>query len=151
MNTTSDFPTTFQCVLCFNSQFYGWGCHGLTAITYDSQLLHGGLWGNGTQQGGIQAHLLVPLFWHHIHDVLMDQNNWMTSLTTSTAIHPNIQCTMETESDDHLPFLDTNTYITPDDYLGHTIYRKPTHTNLYLNGKLHHYLANKHSVLSILA
>ena len=33
---------------------------------------------------------------------------------------------------------------------GHKVYRKPTHTNLYLHQKSHHHPANKHSVLSSL-
>ena len=37
-----------------------------------------------------------------------------------------------------------------DGSLGHKVYRKPTHTNLYLHQKSHHHPANKHSVLSSL-
>jgi hypothetical protein len=40
---------------------------------------------------------------------------------------------METESEGHLPFLDLNIYRRPDGSLGHRVYRKPTHTNLYLS------------------
>jgi hypothetical protein len=35
-------------------------------------------------------------------------------------------------SEGHLPFLDIDIYKRPDGSLGHTVYRKPTHTNLYL-------------------
>ena len=35
-----------------------------------------------------------------------------------------------------------------DGSLGHKLYRKPTHTNLYLQQKSHHHPANQHSVLS---
>jgi len=34
--------------------------------------------------------------------------------------------------------------------LGHKVYRKPIHTNLYLNQLSHHHPANKQSVLSSL-
>jgi hypothetical protein len=37
------------------------------------------------------------------------------------------------------------------DLWGHTVYRKPTHTNLCLNAKLHHNPANKPSVLANLS
>jgi len=37
-----------------------------------------------------------------------------------------------------------------DGSLGHRVYRKPTHTNLYLHQKSHHHPANKQSVLSSL-
>jgi hypothetical protein len=45
-------------------------------------------------------------------------------------IHQNIQFTMETERDGHLPFLDIDIYRRTDGSLGHRVYRKPTHTNL---------------------
>ena len=37
-----------------------------------------------------------------------------------------------------------------DGSLGHKIYRKPTHTNLYLHPNSHHHPANKHPVLASL-
>jgi hypothetical protein len=37
------------------------------------------------------------------------------------------------EENNHLPFLDIDIYKRPDGTLGHIVYRKPTHTNLYLN------------------
>jgi hypothetical protein len=40
---------------------------------------------------------------------------------------------METDSEGHLPFLGLDIYRRPDGSLGHKVYRKPTHTNLYLN------------------
>jgi hypothetical protein len=40
---------------------------------------------------------------------------------------------METGSEGHLPFLGSYIYRRPDGSLGHKEYRKPTHTDLYLN------------------
>jgi hypothetical protein len=57
---------------------------------------------------------------------------------------------METEKDGHLPFLDIDIYRETDGCLGHKIYRKPTHTNLYLQQNSHHNPANKQSVLTSL-
>jgi hypothetical protein len=57
---------------------------------------------------------------------------------------------METESEGHLPFLDLDIYRRPDGSLGHKVYRKPTHTNLYLNVKSHHHPSNKQAILSTL-
>jgi len=37
-----------------------------------------------------------------------------------------------------------------DGFLGHKIYRKPTHANLYLHQNSHHHPANKHSDLASL-
>jgi len=50
--------------------------------------------------------------------------------------NPNIQFTVETETYSHLPFLDTDTHRRLYGSLGHTVYRKLTHTDLYMNDKL---------------
>lgn len=47
----------------------------------------------------------------------------------------NIKFTMEIDNDKMLPFLN----------VGHTVYRKPTNTNIYLHAILHHYSAQIHS------
>jgi len=65
-------------------------------------------------------------------------------------IHPKIQFIMETNSNSHLPFLDIDIYRRPDGSMGHSVYKKPTHTDLYLNVESHHHPTNKHPVLSIL-
>ena len=49
-----------------------------------------------------------------------------------------------------LPFLDINIYRKLDGSLGHKVYRKPTHTNLYLQQNSHHHPAHKLSVLTSL-
>ncbi|PNF33864.1 hypothetical protein B7P43_G07226 [Cryptotermes secundus] len=57
---------------------------------------------------------------------------------------------METETEGHLPFLDIDIYRRPDGSLGHRVYRKSTHTNLYLNAAFHHHPSNKQAALSTL-
>jgi hypothetical protein len=57
--------------------------------------------------------------------------------------------TAETERDGHHPS-SMLTYRKPDDPWGHRVYRKPTHTNLYLNADYHHHPSNKQAVLSTL-
>jgi hypothetical protein len=74
----------------------------------------------------------------------------MDFLNHLNGIHNNIQFTMEIEEEDHLPFLDIDIYRKMDGSLGHKVYRKPTHTNLYLHQSSHHHPANKHSVVSCL-
>jgi hypothetical protein len=54
---------------------------------------------------------------------------------------------MEIEEKGHLPFLDIDVYRKMDGSLGHKVYRKPTHTNLYLHQSSHHHPANKHCPL----
>ena len=47
----------------------------------------------------------------------------------------------------HLPFLDIEIYRKTDGSLGHRVYRKPTHTSLYLHQNSHHQIANNQSLL----
>ena len=71
-------------------------------------------------------------------------------LTHMNGLHPNIRFTMEIEKDGELPFLDILVYKKQNGGLGHKVYRKPTHTNLYLNGGSHHHPAQKQAVISSL-
>ena len=64
--------------------------------------------------------------------------------------HQNIQFTMEIEKDNSLPFLDIFIQRKEDGTLGHQVYRKPTHTDLYLNGLSHHHPSQKRAVISTL-
>ena len=50
-------------------------------------------------------------------------------------IHANIKFTVETEKDNHLPFLDVLITRTEDELINTTLYRKPTFTGLYMNFK----------------
>jgi hypothetical protein len=69
--------------------------------------------------------------WQHGPDNLKDFPHHLNS------IHQSIQFTMETESEGHLPLLHLDIYRRPDGSLGHKVYHKPTHTNLYLYAKSH--------------
>jgi hypothetical protein len=64
--------------------------------------------------------------------------------------HPNIKFTMEKENSGRLPFLDISIQRKKDGTLGHDVYRKPTHTDLYLNAESHHHPSQKNSVLCTL-
>jgi hypothetical protein len=55
----------------------------------------------------------------------------MDFLNHLNGLHNKIQFTMEKEEEGHLPFLDIDLYRKTDGSLGHRVYRKPTHTNLY--------------------
>jgi hypothetical protein len=73
---------------------------------------------------------------------------YLQYLNHLNGIHNKIQFTTEKEEEDgHLPFLDTDIYRKTDGSLGHKVYRKTTHTNLYLHQNLHHHPANKQSIL----
>ena len=66
------------------------------------------------------------------------------------SIEEKIQFTAENRADGSLPFLDTLVTVEEDGSLSTSIYRKPTHTNQYLQWDSHHSIANKYSVINSL-
>jgi len=84
------------------------------------------------------------VIWPHGLDKLQGFLDHLNSLQDK------IQFTIETEKDGHLPFLDIDIYRKIDGTLGHKVYRKQTHTNLYLQQSSHHHPAHKQSVLTSL-
>lgn len=84
------------------------------------------------------------VIWSHGVDKLK------TFLEYLNNIHPSIQFTMEVEVQGQLPFLDILVIKKPNGALGHTVYRKPTHTNRYLNAHSHHHPAQLQSVVNTL-
>jgi hypothetical protein len=81
------------------------------------------------------------VIWPHGQEKLTELLNHLNGL------HNNIQFAIEKEEEGHLPFLDIDVYRKTDSSLGHRLYRKPTHTNLYLHQNSHHHPAHKQSVL----
>lgn len=57
---------------------------------------------------------------------------------------------MELKVDGKLPFLDILLIKKPDGTLCLMVFRKPTHTNLYVNSLSHHHPPQKHAALSTL-
>ena len=82
--------------------------------------------------------------WPHGEEELQNFLQYLNSL------HTNIQFTMETEKDDKLTFLDVLVKKKLDGLLGHTMYRKPTHTDLYLHANSEHHPTQKQAVMSTL-
>ena len=76
----------------------------------------------------------VSSFLHHLND-----------------IEPSIQFTCEIENDDcTLPFLDIQLVHNSDGTISTSVYRKPTHTDRYLDFSSHHPLTHKMSVVKTL-
>lgn len=73
-------------------------------------------------------------------DVFVDKLNSM---------YTSITFTVEQKKEGQLPFLDILINKHPDGSVGRTVYRKATHTELYLNKNSHH-PAQKHGVIKTL-
>jgi hypothetical protein len=83
--------------------------------------------------------------WQHGLDSLHEFLNHLNSL------HPRIKFTMELESNGKLPFLDVLVTKKESGSLGHSVYRKPTHTDRYLNATSNHHPSQKRALIKTLA
>ena len=66
------------------------------------------------------------------------------------SIEDTIQFTIEKESESHIAFLDVLISHRPDKTLTTTVYRKPTHTDKYLDFKSNHPIAHKLAIIQTL-
>ncbi|XP_015121008.1 uncharacterized protein LOC107043859 [Diachasma alloeum] len=74
-------------------------------------------------------------------------NQFLEFLNTQ---HPSIIFTMEIEQNGCLTFLDVSVRRNEGGTLGHQVYRKPTHTDRYLNATSYHHPSQKNSAISSL-
>ena len=96
-----------------------------------------------------------PRFWHRfVNDtfVIQKEVNKQDFLQHMNSVDPSIRFTMEdNKKDGSIPFLDTIVKPEPDGSLSITVYRKPTHTDQYLQWDSHHHLLAKFNVINTLS
>ena len=102
----------------------------------------------------MRQHCTPPSLWKRFVDdtfVILETTHKEEFFQQINGIEKKIQFTVEnTRADGSLPFLDTVVTAKEDGSLSTSIYRKPTHTNQYLQWDSHHSIANKYSVINSL-
>ena len=97
----------------------------------------------------------TPRFWHRYVDdtcVIHKEIHKQEFLQHIISVDPAIQFTVETNKEDQaIPFLDTIVKPEADGTLSITVYRKPTHTDNYLQWESQHHLSAKFSVIHTLS
>ena len=94
-----------------------------------------------------------PFFWkRYVDDVIsaVSGNEAERLLSHLNSVEPSIQFTLEREKDRNLPFLDLNVSRGVQGNLETSVYRKPTHTDKYLEVDAHHPICHKKSVAKTL-
>ena len=94
-----------------------------------------------------------PRIWDRYVDdtfTVLKRNSVESFITHLNSIHKDIKFTRETEKDGCLPFLDSLICRKEDGSLELKVYRKPTHTNQYLNFNSHHPLHQKIGIVHTL-
>ena len=96
-----------------------------------------------------------PRFWHRFVDdtfVIHKEVNKQNFLQHIKSVDPAIKFTVEDNKEDgSIPFLDIIVKPEADGGLSITVYRKPTHTDQYLQSDSHHNLSAKFSVINTLS
>jgi len=101
----------------------------------------------------INMYRVKPKVWlRYVDDIfsVMKRNQVENFLAHMNSLHPKMRFTVEYEVDGVIAFLDTQIRRKTDGTLSHTVYRKPTHTDKYLNGKSHHHPSQLTSVVASL-
>lgn len=136
---------------CFNEQFYV-QIHGAAMGSPVSPLICN-LYMEAFEQRAISTASNPPGWWfRYVDDTHLKQKQEHLDQFTEhiNSIDPDIKFTSEPENNGTLPFLDTLTHRKEDGSLKVSIYRKPTHTDQYLNFESNHPLEHKLGVVKTL-
>ena len=94
-------------------------------------------------------------FWHRFVDdtfVIHKEVNKQGFLQHINSVDPAIKFTVQdNKKDGSIPYFDTTVKPEADDTLSTTVYRKPTHTDQYMQQDSHHHLSAKFSVIHTLS
>ena len=97
----------------------------------------------------------TPRLWMTYVDytfVIQQEGHKQTFLEHINKVDPAIKFTFEgNQENGFIPFLDTLVKLEADNTLSITVYRKPIHTDQYLQWDCHHNLAAKYNVIRTLA
>ena len=107
------------------------------------------------ETAALQTSTLCPKLWvRYVDDIFVVWQHSRTDLQEFlyhlNHRHPSIKFTMEIEQDLSIPFLDVRITRTAEGKASHQVYRKPTHTDRYLNFKSFHHPSVLQSVSSTL-
>ena len=106
------------------------------------------------EEKAISTAPLPPHFWKRYVDdtfTILESSHRRAFLDHINSIDQHIQFTCEEQREDgSIPFLDVLVIPDEDRSLNSTVFRKPTHTDLYLQWDSHHTLPSKYSVIGTL-
>ena len=107
------------------------------------------------EQQALESAPYKPKIWfRYVDDTFVIWNHGQEKLQEFlehiNGIHENIQFTMEMEENHKLAFLDV-LLTRKGTWLGHTVYRKPTHTDRYLHRASNHHPAQKYGIIKTLS
>ncbi|XP_055858904.1 uncharacterized protein LOC129921196 [Episyrphus balteatus] len=136
---------------CFNGQFYLQKDGVAMGLPLAPLIVD--IWMENFKKKALNSSIEKPRVWlRYVDDTfcILKNSAILNFLEHLNSLHPKIKFTMEKEKEGSIAFLDVKVMRNQNGSLGHTVYRKSTHTNRYLHADSHHHPANLRSVVSTL-